>query len=1005
MAAGHQSGFLERHILRSLLLFVLLLLLSDSVWALDPTQPGSSYIRAHFTVEEGLAANVVGQMVQSRDGFLWLTNAGLLTRFDGRHFTVLGQFANVWALALAPDGDLWLGTTDGLKQIPAAALNQSGSLPVISYPVNSGNRGQVNSLHFTRSGVLWVGALSGLYRFQQGAFSAAIPGTIIWSIGEAANGHLLLATSQGFTEWDGSRAIPHPELAAQLGVAGKDIFHVFQDSRGVTWFCTANGVARRVGGSLKKIAPWGPEGHGSYRVYEDPQGTLWFARDEGLFRTSASGLELAVAGMNMRSIYGDRDGGLWVGTNGDGLYHFKDRAVRMFTVADGLPNNVVQTVLVTHDGAVWAGFNCGGLARFDGQRFQIYTRKDGLLNDCVWSLTEDPNHDLWIGTFGGGAFRFHDGKFTQYSKAQGVPSPNVNNIIAAQDGSVWLDTADSTGITRIRDGTVRNYTMADGLSSLDVDAIHQDRTGRIWAGTSHGADLLTGDRFVRFESLPQDEVAPLGEDRSGVLYFSEYHRARIYRVEANWVSEVALKLAASDMLETEQGDLWLSGSRILHIPRGGLDYPPRQDEPVDFAPFGPADGLASTLGSGGQPDLALTPDGKLWIATTQGLAMLDLPRLPKTGRKPAIYVREVTVDRNKQPAGGELVLLPGTHHLELRFDAIELSSPEKIRLQYRLDGVDPEWLDVDPPGHAIYSTLSPGEHSFHVRACNRDGIWGRAGTVFYVIQQPYFYQTRWFLLSTIVLGLLVIAGLYQLRLHQIVARLNMQIEARVAERTRIARELHDTLLQSFSALLLRFQTVSKMLPARPEDAKQRVDSALEQASNAIAEGRDAVHELRSKGPTDNDLAQAIGNLARELLSGFVSETLPEFHVQVEGTPKNLNPLVRDEAYRIAAEALRNAIRHAEAGRIEVDIRYDEQNLRVRIRDDGKGIDPGVLDQGHAPGHWGLRGMRERAKLLGGNLEVWSKVGEGTEVELTVPAATAYAKPPSRWSVFLRSWRN
>ena len=991
--------------LPSLLPFVLLLLVSlDSVWALDPTQPANSYLRTRFAAEDGLPSTLVENMVQSQDGFLWLrVNGTQLARFDGRRFNVFDGLGRVLSLAVAPNGDLWVGTTDDLKQIPAAALNQFDPLPTTSYHPGPGFSSNISALHFARNGVLWVGTAAGLYRFDHGAFVLTISGTYIEGIEERADAHLWVSTRRGPMEWDGSRAVLHPELEAQLGIKTSDIFYVREDSHGITWFCTANGLARRIGGSVEKLEPWGPFKHQTYRAYEDHQGSVWFARVEGLFRVTAAGLELVAAGMQVRSMYSDRDGDLWIGTNGDGLYRFKDRAVRMFTTADGLPGNVVMTVLASHDGTVWAGFNCGGLARFDGLHFQIYNEKNGLLNSCVWTLAEDLNHDLWIGTYGGGFFRFRDGEFTQYSKAQGIGNNYVLSMVVARDGSLWF--TEGAGVGRIRDGQIRNYTKADGLSSRITLVVYEDRAGGIWVSGLNGTDRLAGDRFVPFSPFPKTTARPLGEDRSGNLYFAHEPQGGIFRLEDNHTVPVAPEIEADEVLETRQGDLWFTGTSILRVPQSGLVHPRQPDEPLNFEPFGLADGLAALQVSGGYRTSALTPDGKLWIATNQGLAMFDLARLPSTDRKPSIYVEEVIVGRNSQGPGHELVLPAGTHHVELNFDAIEISSPEKIRLQYRLDSVDPEWLDAKPPARAIYSNIPPGTHAFHVRACNRGGIWDLVGMVYYITQQPYFYQTRWFLAATIAFGLLLIAGAYQFRLRQVVARLNMQIETRVAERTRIARELHDTLLQSFSALLLRFQTVSKMLPARPEDAKQRVDSAIEQASRAIAEGRDAVHELRSEGPAENDLAQVLGNFGKELLSGLVSEKPPEFHVQVEGTPKNLNPLIRDEAYRIAAEALRNAIRHAEAGRIEVDIRYDEQNLRVRIRDNGKGINPEILEQGHAPGHWGLHGMRERAKLLGGNLEVWSKVGSGSEVELTIPAANAYAKPASRWSVLWRGLRS
>lgn len=262
-------------------------------------------------------------------------------------------------LAIAPDGDLWVGTDGGLQRIVATALNQFGDLPATVYHPGPGLGSRIICLHFSRSGILWVGTAGGLYRFERGGFSSVIPRLGIFRIEEASNGHLLVITSEGFMEWDGEGAVPHPEFAVQLDVKTDEVFHVFEDSHGVTWFCTRKGVARRTGGSFEKIAPYGPKGHGAFRVYEDPQGNVWLATAEGLFRGTATGLELAVPGMNVRYIYGDRDGDLWIGTNGDRLFRFKDRVVRMFTTADGLPNNVIMTVLATRDGSLWAGANCG----------------------------------------------------------------------------------------------------------------------------------------------------------------------------------------------------------------------------------------------------------------------------------------------------------------------------------------------------------------------------------------------------------------------------------------------------------------------------------------------------------------------------------------------------------------------------------------------------------------------------------------------------------------------
>jgi signal transduction histidine kinase len=264
---------------------------------------------------------------------------------------------------------------------------------------------------------------------------------------------------------------------------------------------------------------------------------------------------------------------------------------------------------------------------------------------------------------------------------------------------------------------------------------------------------------------------------------------------------------------------------------------------------------------------------------------------------------------------------------------------------------------------------------------------------------PAYYQTSWFRVSCVAAFLLLMWAFYQLRLHQVTRQFSMTLEARVSERTRIARELHDTLLQSFQGLLLRFQTVSNLLPTRSAEAKQTLDGAIDQAAQAITEGRDAVQGLRSSTVETNDLALAIRTLGDELAAGETNPNSAVFHVGVEGAARDLHPILRDEVYRIAGEALRNAFRHAQAHQIEVEIRYDERQFRSRVRDDGKGIDSKLLNEDGRPGHYGLRGMRERAKSMGGKLAVWSEPDSGMELELTIPAANAYVTAAGR----SRSW--
>jgi ligand-binding sensor domain-containing protein len=970
-----------------------LILITRAAYAHDSNQGVNSYLRTHFDTDEGLPSNIVDEIVQSADGFLWLRIDGIvLARFDGRHFTAFSRPRNLTALASAPNGDLWVGSTSDLERIPASTLNQFGSLPAISYQPGSHKSIHVTCLRFSRSGVLWVGATDGLYRFESGGFSSVIPALNILRIEEASNGHLLVITSKGFMEWDGSRAVPHPELAAQLGIKPTDIFDVIEDSHGVVWYCTGKGIARRIGGSIETLANYGP-GHGAFRAYEDPGGNVWFARAEGLFRGISTGLEVAVAGMNVRYLYGDRDGNLWIGTNGDGLFRFKDRAIRIFTTADGLPNNVVMTVLATRDGGLWTGANCGGLSRFDGQRFRTYNEKDGLLNSCVWALAEDANGDLWVGTFGGGAFRFHGGRFTQYSVPQGLGNEVVTSIVAARDGSIWFATYG--GVSRLRDGQIRNFAKVDGLPGNTVVKLYEDHTGGIWGGTAHGIDRMVGDRFVIFSSVPKVPAYPTGEDRSGGLYFSLVHDGGVFRLENDRLTPLALNIEPEDVVETEDGNLWFTGDSIFRIPLTDFQQLHSSDDPFDFETFGAADGLTSPETSSGEPNSALTRDDKLWIATPKGLALLDLRRMKSTDRKPTIYMAQVTVGRNQQLPGHQLSLAAGTHHIELLFDAIEISSPEKIRMQYRLDGVDSEWLDAGPSGRAIYTNIPAGAHAFHIRACDRDGIWDRTGMAYIITQQPYFYQTSWFLVAAGTVGLLVLGGLWHLRLRQATAQLNVRFDERLAERTRMARELHDTFIQTVQGTKL----IADHARRKSGDTVQMhrdLDELSEWLDRAIEEGRAALNSLRTSTTEKNDLADALQRATR---NSFVPGAMT-VKFSVTGDSREMHPVVRDEVYRIGYEAIRNACLHSAATQLEIELTYGE-DLALRVADNGVGIESSVADRGR-DGHFGLQGMRERAVRIGGKLTLVSSSASGTEIKLLVPGGTIFQKRgPARQTLLAR----
>jgi signal transduction histidine kinase len=380
-------------------------------------------------------------------------------------------------------------------------------------------------------------------------------------------------------------------------------------------------------------------------------------------------------------------------------------------------------------------------------------------------------------------------------------------------------------------------------------------------------------------------------------------------------------------------------------------------------------------------------DGRVWFATGFVVQMVNASRPSQAAPPAQAYIDSVTVDRRELKAIDNLQIAPNPRDLQFAYTSPTFSIPQKVRFRYRLDGHDQDWHDAGTRRQAFYTSLPPGKYSFRVIASNQDGVWNERATALSFSVAPAYYQTTWFRVGVALLLLLAAAAAYRLRVRGLHRQFEMMLDARVAERTRVARELHDTLLQSFHGLLLRFQTAFNLLPDRPAESKQVLASAIEQAAGAITEGRDAVQGLRISATEKNDLADAIRALGETLADDSSGETT--LRVEVLGTPRALHPIVRDEVFRIAGEALRNSFGHAAARQIEVELRYDDRQLRLRVRDDGKGIDPEVLRGDGREGHFGLRGMRERAKLAGGRLSVWSGLDAGTEVELSIPAPHAY----------------
>jgi signal transduction histidine kinase len=671
-----------------------------------------------------------------------------------------------------------------------------------------------------------------------------------------------------------------------------------------------------------------------------------------------------------------------------------------------LSNDGVFSVLAARDGSIWLG-TLNGLNRWkDGQVTVYRKRNSGLPDDDAQSIYQDGHGRIWASTPRGLAF-LEQGRFIPVSA---VPGGGVQAIAGDGDGGGDLWLSHFQGLLHLfRGNPVERIPWAtmgrkDRAFALLPDSLH----GGLWLGFSVGGlAYFKGGQvrasYARADGLGDGRVNGLQLGPDGTLWVAT--EGGLSRVKNGSVATLTSKNGLPCdtvhwMAEDDVQSYWLyMACGLVRIARAELDAwatDPKRTVVTTF--FGSSDGVRShPTSSADSPRVAKSPDGKLWFVQGDGVGVLDPRHLSVNKLPPPVHIEQITADRkvywtnsSGDSSANLRPLPPLSHDLQIDYTALSLVAPEKIRFKYKLEGEDKDWQDAGNRRQAFYTNLAPRHYRFRVAASNNSGVWNEAGASFDFSIAPAYYQTSWFFASYVAAFLAMLWGIYRLRLRYLKHEFNARLEARVGERTRIARDFHDTTLQNFLGVLMKFSAVTHLIPERP-DVQEKLEGVIEQARAAVTEGRDAVQGLRSSTVVTNDLARAIGMLGEELAAG---ENSPEFHVHVEGTTRDLAPLVRDEVYRIAGEALRNAFQHAQARRIEVEIHYDQRRLRLRVRDDGKGIDPKVLGAGGRAGHYGLLGMHERAKLVGGKLAVFSKLDSGTETELTIPASIAYIESPA-----------
>ena len=682
-----------------------------------------------------------------------------------------------------------------------------------------------------------------------------------------------------------------------------------------------------------------------------------------------------------------------------GLDRFRELPVTTLSVKQGLASDAGYSVLAARDGSVWVADH-DGLTRWKDGRFTI----SRLPDDRPQSLFQDDRGRVWVSTTHG-LVNFHDGRFVAVN---GVGEGEAYCIAGDRAGDLWL--SESRGLLHLRGGRLAEHFLWPELGRHQQAKVVLSDQGGVWLSFwNDGGVLYFKDRQIRasytaVNGLGKGHVPDLRLDRDGVLWAAT-EDGGLSRLQDGRIATLTTTngLPCNTIhwsIEDEDRSLWLwTACGLVRIARAELDAwiadPNRRTEATVWDA---ADGvrLRSGAASPFRPPVAKAGDGKLWFVTGEGVQVVDPHHLVTNRLQPPVRIEQVKANGRiywQNLTGASVLKLrlpPRVHDLSIDYTALSLVAPEKVHFKYKLEGQDSDWKEVINDRQAQYTNLVPRDYRFRVIACNNSGLWNENGDSLGFSIEPAFYQTEGFyaLCTAVFLGLLWAA--YQFRVRQLQHDFAMRLEGRVEERTRIARELHDTLLQSVQGVMFSFQAARNLLPGRTEDAIRTLEEAISKGDEAIAEGRDAIQGLRVNPELVTKLEHLLTAEGKELRRSSRAEgEPPAFQVTVEGARQALSPLLQDEVYRIAREILRNAFCHANASRIEAEMTYDSQFFRVRIRDNGKGIDRKVLEAGARRGHWGLPGVHERAKRIGARLKLWSEPGVGTEAELTVPARIAY----------------
>jgi ligand-binding sensor domain-containing protein/signal transduction histidine kinase len=970
-----------------LLALILLLLACRLTFAAEP-----QYGLEHWTVEDGLPQDIIRGIAQTPDGYLWITTLDGLVRFDGVRFTIFeknntpGMTTNRFRMMYpGRDGDLWL-----VNEIAGITRLHKGVFQ--HYGAEQGIPGhEVSAVAVSEEGEVWILADNQILQWHEseGRFVAVTPphpsdvyySQMLWDVSGfwtqvGASIHCLYR----------GRWVDYP---VPQGFTHDAVWGAAVDQDGALWVETYRGRQAKI------------EGDGTAHVLEpnaqptmrlvDSHGRPWAMNvGDHLTRTlhfQSSGTTVTVP---VTGSYEDRQGNLWFGTEGEGLYHVQRQSIVVYSKEQGLVDRDTYAVYQDHPGSLWIGAWHVGLSHFVDGKFTNYSQADGLPGRNITAVMGDREGRIWVTGYGGIA-AFENGHLHK------VTQPTFKDVVQAicqdRDGALWFGT--SVGLGRYKDGVTKMFYMKDGLASDDIHVIIEDQAGDLWVGGYGGLTRIHDGQFTRYterDGLPGTTIWSIYEDSDGVLWIGTYDggmaRFRDGKFVRYTVKDGLFSNGVFQILEDAHANLWISCNRgIYRVSKRDLnEFADGVRTTITSVAYGKIDGMHSVECNGGLwPAGTKTSDGRLWFPTLDGVAVIDPEAIAYDLQPPPVIIESALLDRAPLPVDTSLRIQPGGRNLEIHYTAPTFVKSAQTHFKYKLEGQDLQWVDAGPRRTAYYAYLPAGDYTFRVIAGNSDGVWNLGGQSIAITVLAPFYQTWWFAALVILLIAAITAIAWRYRVAQLErSRVAQQafsrqlIASQENERKRIAAELHDSLgqrlvvINNLALFALRGREKNSIEPAAVEEISS-------ETKIAIQETREISYNLRPFQLDRLGLTKAIEVMIRTVARSTAMEITSHLDDIDDLFPEEL----RINFYRIVQEGLNNVTKHAAATQVDVSIQRSNERTALTIKDNGRGFAKAGPAVASGPGGFGMTGMAERAKLLGGELQVLSESGRGTQMTVVI----------------------